>query len=570
MRRSNDAAQKLGKLKPFVALRKASLPGQELFILFPSGKFVLITLSMMLGILLIAVPLFLLLPRVSLGIYHRPSAHSQLMSGFSETVQLGEIGSILLSDAMVMTVRLNADPDRLPTNLKWRGVALDFYDGTSWSRSRAARSRLTPQGEYFRLEETAQGTNILTQTFLLEAMSTNILFAGHKALAISGDVGFLVRDTSDNLYTARNAFNKIRYTAVSDITRPDPAMIPQRAGPIPGEIRDTFLQLPEVDDRILQLTQSIVAPLDNQFAKARAIEEHLRGNYGYSLNLRGNPGRGDPLAAFLFDVREGHCEYFASAMTVMLRQAGIPARLVNGFTAGTYNSLARAWSVRQRNAHSWVEAYFEPYGWVEFDPTPAAPPVQRSPMTQWISNLLDAVNIWWAEDIVNYDFWKQYRLIAAVRTAARDAALRVRAILRDISAAAQSQWEQAAPHRWMMIPGLVLLSLPLVLGFMLKRGRMPRLGRLLRRLRRPFRPMDRSHAIIGFYAEALSLLKRHGFSRMRGDTPMEFADSLKHHPAGQPLSALTQIYHQMRFGGTGGSRELSEARVLIESIKKAL
>jgi len=570
MRSSSEAAQKQGKLKPFVPAIKSSRQGLELFIPFPCGRFALISLSMMVGIVLIAVPLFLLLPRVSLGIYNRPTARSQLMSGFSETVELGEIGTILLSDALVMTVRLSENPERLPFGLKWRGVALDFYDGHSWSRRRAGRERMSLQGEYFKLEEYAQGTSILTQTFLLEAMSTNVVFAGHKALAISGDIGFLLRDTSDNLFTSNHAFNKIRYTAVSDVTRPNPALVPKQAGSIPRKIGETFLQLPSMDERILELTQSLTGPLEGQFEKARAIEDHLRGRCGYSLSLSGTPNKEDPLAAFLFEVREGHCEYFASAMTVMLRQAGIPARLVNGFAAGTYNSLARAWTVRQRNAHSWVEAYFEPYGWVEFDPTPAAPPETHSAVTRFVTDFLDAINIWWAEDIVNYDFWKQYRLIAGVRMRARQTGLRVLAFLEGIYENAHRKWEQAAPKRWILIPVLGALLALAVVVYMLKRGRLLRLSRILRRLRSSLVRIDRGSEITGFYSEALVLLKGHGLIRKPGETPLEFANSLMDHPVGPPLSALTQIYHQVRFGGTGGSRELSEARLLILSIKNTL
>jgi hypothetical protein len=398
-----------------------------------------------------------------------------------------------------------------------------------------------------------------------------VVFAGHKALAISGDVRFLLRDTSDNLYTSRRAFNKIRYTAVSDVTPPDPALVPPQAGVLSREISDTFLQLPPMDERIRELTHSVAGSVESQFEKARAIEAHLRGSYGYSLSLSGSPKSEDPLAAFLFEVREGHCEYFASAMTVMLRQLGIPARLVNGFTTGTYNNLAQAWTVRQYNAHSWVEAYFEPYGWVEFDPTPAAPPATRSAMARLFSNLFDAINIWWAEDIVNYDFWKQYRLIAAVRLRAREMVLQLRAALDHVYESARSRWEQAAPRQWLILTTLAVFLLALIAAaYMLKRGRLLWLSRLLRRMRSFLVLGDMGSEITGFYSEALVLLKGHGLIRKCGETPLEFAESLKDLPVGQPLSALTQIYHQVRYGNSGGSAELSEARILIQSIKNTL
>jgi len=103
-----------------------------------------------------------------------------------------------------------------------------------------------------------------------------------------------------------------------------------------------------------------------------AIEIYLRTRFGYTLQLpRVLPH--DPLANFLFERKQGHCEYFASAMAVMLRTLRIPSRVVNGFQTGEYNDLTSQYVVRASNAHSWVEAYFPGYGWVAFDPTPAAP-----------------------------------------------------------------------------------------------------------------------------------------------------------------------------------------------------
>ena len=101
-------------------------------------------------------------------------------------------------------------------------------------------------------------------------------------------------------------------------------------------------------------------------------KSYLRRNFRYTLKLTGTPGR-DPLAHFLFETRAGHCEYFASAMAVMLRAIGIPSREVNGFLPGEYNDLGGDYIVRASDAHSWVEAYFPGSGWITFDPTPPAP-----------------------------------------------------------------------------------------------------------------------------------------------------------------------------------------------------
>jgi len=103
------------------------------------------------------------------------------------------------------------------------------------------------------------------------------------------------------------------------------------------------------------------------FDKAVAMESYLRDNFTYTLNLRSKPGD-DPLAHFLFETRAGHCEYFASAMAIMLRTLGIPSREVNGFLPGEYNDVAGDYIVRASDAHSWVEAYFPGSGWGDLRP----------------------------------------------------------------------------------------------------------------------------------------------------------------------------------------------------------
>jgi len=137
-------------------------------------------------------------------------------------------------------------------------------------------------------------------------------------------------------------------------------------------IQRLYLQLPEnLDPRIPQLARKITATADNSYDKSIVLESYLRRNFGYTLNLSGKPGA-DPLAQFLFVTKAGHCEYFASAMAVMLRTLGIPSREVNGFLPGQFNDLAGDYIVRGSDAHSWVEAYFPGSGWITFDPTPPA------------------------------------------------------------------------------------------------------------------------------------------------------------------------------------------------------
>ena len=146
-----------------------------------------------------------------------------------------------------------------------------------------------------------------------------------------------------------------------------------------------YLQLPEnMDIKISNLAQDVVkkSNASNRYEQAKAIESYLHNNFKYTLDLKA--GGNEPLADFLFNVREGHCEYFASAMAIMLRTQGIATRIVNGFQTGEYNETADIYVVRQKEAHSWVEVYFPTEKvWVPFDPTPAAGQSDENPVTDF-------------------------------------------------------------------------------------------------------------------------------------------------------------------------------------------
>jgi hypothetical protein len=126
------------------------------------------------------------------------------------------------------------------------------------------------------------------------------------------------------------------------------------------------------------LAHQVMDNVPNTYDRAEALESFLRSPpFSYSPQVKPTPPGKDPVDYFLFDLKQDFCEYFASAMVVMLREEGIPARLVEGFTTGTFDSTSNAWVVKEQDAHAWVEAYFPGYGWIEFEPTPSQPPFPR-------------------------------------------------------------------------------------------------------------------------------------------------------------------------------------------------
>src|SRR4029078_258906 len=156
------------------------------------------------------------------------------------------------------------------------------------------------------------------------------------------------------------------------------------------------------------LAQQITSRAPRPYEKAEAIESYLSSHFTYTLELPKTAPQ-DPIASFLFERRQGHCEYFASAMAVMLRTLGIPSRIVNGSAGGDDNDVSSQYVIRASEAHSWVEAYIPDEGWMEFDPTPAGTGLTESHSNRFLL-YLDAMASFWREWIVNYDLGHQIRL----------------------------------------------------------------------------------------------------------------------------------------------------------------
>ncbi|HHX41724.1 MAG TPA: transglutaminase domain-containing protein [Armatimonadetes bacterium] len=166
------------------------------------------------------------------------------------------------------------------------------------------------------------------------------------------------------------------YEVVSDVLRAPPVAL--RSAPPAGEIRDPelirtlapYLRVPNSAWRLRAEAERLTAGLKNDYDRASAIEAWLSGNYVYNLQVAPVPEGQDAVTHFLYTAKEGYCDLFASAMVLLCRAAGIPARLATGFSDGTRDPDTKSIIVRERDAHAWPEVYFHGYGWVTFEPTP--------------------------------------------------------------------------------------------------------------------------------------------------------------------------------------------------------
>jgi transglutaminase-like putative cysteine protease len=272
-----------------------------------------------------------------------------------------------------MNVRIdNQQPGR---DLRWRGVALDEFTGHGWNKSPEARhaTQRTADRGFFQIGTTESLNRLTRQTVFMEPIESPVLFAASRPVAIQGDFSIVRVDEEGSVQTRRRESERVMYKALSDMTEPAAAALRNDVGADPLAFK-RYEQLPRnLDPRIETRANAIVANAHarNRYDEAKAIESQLQQDYGYSLEMKA--GGVDPLADFLFNVKSGHCEYFSTAMAVMLRTRGIPSRVVNGFLPGEYNDAADAYTVRQSDAHSWVEVYFpESHSWITFDPTPMA------------------------------------------------------------------------------------------------------------------------------------------------------------------------------------------------------
>jgi protein-glutamine gamma-glutamyltransferase len=521
---------------------------------------------LMLCILLGATGIFFLLPRVSAGYMGAYAPGGEITSGFSDTVELGRIGEIQQSGSVVMHIRIDGD-DRGSFDLKWRGVALSNFDGRTWSNHHEQYplpERL--DGRFVFLPVRAGGQKgpyrPIHYRVLMEPVGMNVFFLASRPESLEGNYAHLFTDDSGAVFNLDPEHAVNRYQATSDIAQAGAADLRATDGSYPADVISTYLALPPVDRRIPRLAEQIATSADNNYDKALALENYLRTHFGYTLQLSRTVPH-DPLANFLFERRQGHCEYFASSMAVMLRTLGIPSRVVNGFRTGEFNDLTSQYVVRASNAHSWVEAYFPDYGWVAFDPTPGASIPTR---TGWnrVSLYVDAMASFWREWIVNYDAGHQQSLAVSASGRSRDLFFSLRRWwhhhYKNMLAWARRTGNTAAGSPWRWALAGTLTAALLILGL-----NAPRLLRALSRFRLAARPekSPRLAATI-WYERMTDSVGRRGWQKSPTQTPEEFVARIDDARVRQRVAEFTRHYESARFDDSiEDARRLPELYELI-------
>jgi len=281
--------------------------------------------------------------------------------------------------------------------LYWRSTFYDQYLGSGWSNTDWLTLRL--EGKDSCLQEEAARyalRRVITQSLHLLQPQRGLLYAAPQPLWVDVPAIGQVNRLPDPIGEKRPPNESIppvvlsalfaespstaSYTAFSSISCAHGESLRKDRDEYLPWVRDRYLTLPEsLPERVRSLSQRVVRGQRNAYDKARAIEAYLR-SIPYNRNLEAPEGR-DIVDHFLFEARQGYCYYYASAMVVMARSVGVPARMAVGYTSGEYDSERDLYLVRESDAHSWVEVYFPRYGWVEFEPT-ASEPLIRRPETE--------------------------------------------------------------------------------------------------------------------------------------------------------------------------------------------
>jgi protein-glutamine gamma-glutamyltransferase len=564
-RSSNSVSEKREKLK--IAQTQKVFSKKQLFRLPLTATFILIAIS------LIAVPLFFAFPRVGGAGFGSNLGGLSGFTGFSDSVKLGEIGKLQQNDEVVMRVRLKTDGNEV-NSLRWRGITLDSFEGQTWrkTRNQNIENIAKTENNYFILDNENDTKKLITQTIYLEPIDTPVLFALARPIALQGNFDFVSKDADGSLTTIRRSFSRISYKAYSNNNLPGEDELKSDNLINPSSV-NRYVQLPKgLDERIPQLTKQIIseAGAKSRFEQAKAVEQYLQNSFGYTLDLKA--GGNDPLADFLFNVREGHCEYFASALAIMLRTQGIATRVVNGFNGGEYNETADVYVVRQKNAHSWVEVYFpKTKTWVPFDATPAAGQTlgqeESAGFTSRLSKTIEALETFWIQYVVSYDNNEQRSLFMSIRNGLSDFQDKLGVWFYLAQEKFWAWWQDVKGEKglgaslWAIGSAIVYL-IGTILGIfaLILLWRKLKTLELWKRIRLSLQRRKET-SVVEFYQRMQKVLAKQGFIRQPHQTPLEFAFALDMPQAVK----ITEKYNEVRFGEKNLSTD--EAREIDDWLK---
>lgn len=276
----------------------------------------------------------------------------------------------------------------------WRAVVFDTFDGRSWKSTPNGEASYAP-GEIVPVASWRART-VISQTVTILASVGDVLYGMPEVAQSDIRIKAQVRpqtgapaipaaqveeETLPVEFTMmradRDLFHGDRYVMISAATEASVFDLENAGAAYPAEILDRYLQSPDgFSPRVTALAQELTAGTTTAYAKAKAIESYLR-TIPYNDDIPAPPSNADPIEYFLFELQQGYCDYYATAMAMMLRSVGVPARTASGYAEGIFDEETGKYFVTEQDAHTWVEVFFPEYGWIEFEPTAGESPLDR-------------------------------------------------------------------------------------------------------------------------------------------------------------------------------------------------
>lgn len=484
--------------------------------------------------------LFVAFPRVGLSLLLLQPSRKARLVGFSDRVDLGVVGKLHGDPSVALRITYSELPPQPPEHLAvyLRGATLDYYDGQAWSKTQAVARAADHEGGLYPIAHWPNLALDRSMTVELNPIEPPIVFVPADASAVqvlpqsrgeASEPVNLYRTSEDEFRYASDFGLGLRYRVFFD-TKPV-----RRTNALPSRERLKYLALPpRISQRVAQLARSWVGNETDPFLQSALIEQRLRREFRYDLESPSSATQ-DPLEDFLFSSHRGHCEYYATAMAVLLRTLGIPTRNITGFGAATFNRFGRFYVVRQSDAHSWVEAWVDDFGWRRFNPTPpqaTTTSAELGGISRLVRDLVEAAAQRWSRHVEAYDMQQQLRLVGQIRAHAEHWGI--------------SGWLR----RWVTLRASVAVAMAIVIA--------ARLVRYIRRRKSRRQAAERpdqllsppSKLAVQLYQTLEQVMSEQGIPRPEGMPPWGYARSLVHvgHPLADQIVDLTKFYLEARFG----------------------
>lgn len=464
-----------------------------------------------------------------------PQFNSSSYFGFNQYMDLRSRGS--LSDEIVLKVRSDSYD-------YYRGMVFDLYNGKGWEMSSEETTEIATDQPPFDLDIPASpvaGTKTRIQSFYVQGDMPNIIFAAWRPVSLYFPANRIKLDRYSSLRSPFPLTEDTVYSVVSETPVFVGATLrrfPRASDPL---VDSRYTDLPSNADlsEVARLTHQITDGHNNQFDKLIAIERYLKDNYRYDLEIPPQPEGMDAVAYFLFQEKAGYCEHFSSAMTVMARSIGIPARVVTGYAGGRFNPFTGLWEIRQNDAHAWVEVYYGAAGWVPYDPTPGfdVPAATDQAQSNWMAGKIIA----YLEELLGSG--PVGTVVGSAGNAFRSAASLAKSL------------------PWGIMGAVALAAVALGAAGRTLYGRMTRQRRLRRQVLASLDPAYLSDPMLERYFELTARLHELGLIRRRDETLKSFARRVSGFLSAEEFRLLSEMVEKQRYGEDQAAvREDSVAR----------